>query len=420
MHGRVEPFHAVEVIGSQRERVVAAYRKALGRSVTGFFARIPDPGDHPVFRIEPSEADVSRRLNGASVHRSQQFVVRALLANRRAATTVAHCAELTRKNRDAWRSPSGDPADPWARPSRPPACPGRGRARALAAIGLLTITLALAPTAMAAGLSLTTPYPAVSVAPGSKVTFSITVSANPSQQVAVSVTGAPADWKATLRGGGYVVNGIQTDEAGKATLSLEVQVPATATDGVTHLTVAGVAGGVRADLPLAITVSGAMAGDVTLTSDVPSLQGASGSSFTFNLTLQQRQRGGPHLRRHRHRADRLGGQRDPHRAGAGRQRGGQGRQHSAVSVSAKPPTDVAPETYPIDVKATVGDRTIDAQLSVKVTGTNALTVTTPDAAAQQLRVGRRLDHPAAGDPQRRHPAARAGRPSPPPRRPTGR
>jgi len=59
MHGRAEPFHAVEVIGSQRERVIAAYRKALGRSVGSFFARIPDPGDHPVFRIEPAKADVS-------------------------------------------------------------------------------------------------------------------------------------------------------------------------------------------------------------------------------------------------------------------------------------------------------------------------------------------------------------------------
>ena len=59
MHGRVEPFRAVEVIGAQRERVVAAYRNALGRSVIGFLARIPDPGDHPVFRIEPAEADLS-------------------------------------------------------------------------------------------------------------------------------------------------------------------------------------------------------------------------------------------------------------------------------------------------------------------------------------------------------------------------
>jgi len=59
MHGRVEPFRAVEVIGSQRDRVIAGYRKALGRSVVGFFARIPDAANHPVFRIEPAEAETS-------------------------------------------------------------------------------------------------------------------------------------------------------------------------------------------------------------------------------------------------------------------------------------------------------------------------------------------------------------------------
>jgi len=58
MHGRIEPFRAVEVIGSQRERVISAYRTALGRSVTSFFGRIPDPADHPVFRIERAEAEV--------------------------------------------------------------------------------------------------------------------------------------------------------------------------------------------------------------------------------------------------------------------------------------------------------------------------------------------------------------------------
>lgn len=59
MHGRVEPFRAVEVIGSQRERVVAAYRKALGRSVSTFLARMPDTADHPVFRMERAEAEVT-------------------------------------------------------------------------------------------------------------------------------------------------------------------------------------------------------------------------------------------------------------------------------------------------------------------------------------------------------------------------
>lgn len=259
----------------------------------------------------------------------------------------------------------------------PPAA-DRRRGRALAAIGLLTMTLAIAPSAIGAGLGVTTPFPAVSVAPGSKVTFAITITGSANQQVAVSVTGAPADWKATLRGGGYVVNGIQTDESGKASLSLDVQLPATASDGVTQLTVSALAGGVRADLALAITVNGAMSGDVTLSSDVPSLQGSSSSSFSFNLTL--RNDSAEDLTFAVTATGPTGWDVNATLTGQAQAASAVAKagSTSAVSVSAKPPSDVAPDTYPIDVRATVGDRTIDTQLTVKVTGTNALTVTTPD------------------------------------------
>ena len=92
---------------------------------------------------------------------------------------------------------------------------------------------------------------------------------------------------------------------------------------------------------------------------------------------------------------------------------------AGVSVSAKPPTDVPPGTYAINVRATVGDRTIDAKLTVEITGTNALTLTTPDqrlsnsgsagsSITQQLVVQ-----------QRRDPAASSRSSSRPPRRPTG-
>lgn len=53
IHGITEPFRAVEVKGGERERVVAAYKAKLGRAVHRYFDRIPDPADHPVFRIEP-------------------------------------------------------------------------------------------------------------------------------------------------------------------------------------------------------------------------------------------------------------------------------------------------------------------------------------------------------------------------------
>ena len=57
IRGRREAFHAVEVTGPEREAIVAAYRDRYGRSVRGYFAEIPDPADHPVFRVEPVAAE---------------------------------------------------------------------------------------------------------------------------------------------------------------------------------------------------------------------------------------------------------------------------------------------------------------------------------------------------------------------------
>jgi len=255
----------------------------------------------------------------------------------------------------------------------------RTRGPALAAIGLLMTTmLAFAPTAIAAGPSLTTPYPSVSVAPGSKVSFDIAITGDANQQVAVSLSGVPSGWTGTLRGGGYLVNGVQTDSTGKATVRLDLQVPSTATDGVSKLNVIGVAGAVRAELPLTIQVSSKAGGDVTLTSDFPSLRGVSGTTFTFNLTLLNGTAEdltfavtavGP---TNWEVNATLTGQTQAASAVV------QASGNAAVSVSAKAPTDAAPGSYPINVRATVGDRTIDAQLAVEVTGTTAMTLTTPN------------------------------------------
>jgi len=56
-HGRRERFRAVELEGAERDEVVRAYRERLGKSVDRYFAEIPDPADHPVFRMDPAEPD---------------------------------------------------------------------------------------------------------------------------------------------------------------------------------------------------------------------------------------------------------------------------------------------------------------------------------------------------------------------------
>ncbi len=51
----VERFQAVELSVAERPPVIAAYRAAAGRAVASFFARLPDPADHPVFRLDPHD-----------------------------------------------------------------------------------------------------------------------------------------------------------------------------------------------------------------------------------------------------------------------------------------------------------------------------------------------------------------------------
>lgn len=69
---RREPFRAVELTGADRDRVVAAYRERLGRRGEGLFAALPDPAQHPVFRIEAlgPEAPVAPEPSAPAPRRS--------------------------------------------------------------------------------------------------------------------------------------------------------------------------------------------------------------------------------------------------------------------------------------------------------------------------------------------------------------
>lgn len=54
--GKTEPFRVAEEIHEtdKRARIVGAYLDRWGRQVKAQFDKLPDPADHPVFRIEPA------------------------------------------------------------------------------------------------------------------------------------------------------------------------------------------------------------------------------------------------------------------------------------------------------------------------------------------------------------------------------
>jgi deazaflavin-dependent oxidoreductase (nitroreductase family) len=49
--GRTEPFRATEVPVPERGPILEVYRQVAGRAVAPHFAALPDPADHPVFRV---------------------------------------------------------------------------------------------------------------------------------------------------------------------------------------------------------------------------------------------------------------------------------------------------------------------------------------------------------------------------------
>ncbi len=246
-------------------------------------------------------------------------------------------------------------------------------------IGLLMTLMVGSSVAQAAGsVSVTTPYPGVAVAPGAKVSFDLSIETDTADRVDLEVERVPASWTASLFGGGFVVDGVQTDGSKATTVRLDVTVPADATAATQRIEVLATAGAATDRLPLDIRITPAAAGSVTLTTDFPQLKGSSTTSFKFNLTL------------HNDTAEDLtfgGTATAPAGWNVTTQVSSESQAASAivkagsttpVTVTATAPTDVGAGEYPIGVDVTSGNRTAHADLSVDVTGSYSIKLTTPD------------------------------------------
>jgi hypothetical protein len=50
--GAGRPFVATEVPVTERPPIIDAYRQKAGRTVESYWRQLPDPADHPVFRLD--------------------------------------------------------------------------------------------------------------------------------------------------------------------------------------------------------------------------------------------------------------------------------------------------------------------------------------------------------------------------------
>ena len=58
LHGKTSAFRPTEVFGAEHDVAVDAYRRKLGHRVDDYFEAIPQKCGHPVFRMDPSPADI--------------------------------------------------------------------------------------------------------------------------------------------------------------------------------------------------------------------------------------------------------------------------------------------------------------------------------------------------------------------------
>lgn len=239
--------------------------------------------------------------------------------------------------------------------------------------------LAAAPVSLAANpVTLSTPYPAIEVAPGAKVSLTISVDTENAGRVDLTVQDVPADWAATLRGGGFLVNGVYATGAEATEVTLDVTVPEGAASGVQRLQVRADSDGSIATLPVDLRVTPNAAGEVALTTDFPELKGASDAPFSFNLTLRNDT---PDELTFGVVATAPAGWTATatvtslaQAASAIVDAGGS----TAIKVDVEVPQDVPAGIYPIGVDATGGNQTAHADLSVEITGSYELQLTTPD------------------------------------------
>jgi len=262
-----------------------------------------------------------------------------------------------------------------------------------ASLAALLLVIGLVPAVFAAGVQMTTAYPSVVADPGTTVKFPVVVTTDTPQRVDLTVSGQPQGWTTRLSGGGSTIAAVSTApttsttgsssplpyQGDLATFTTEVTIPADAAAGNQQVVLNGKAtDGSTVQLTLDINVQTGETGSVALTTDFPTLTGATSTTFKFsaNLSNDTNQQVTFALD-----TDSPAGwtvtanpATEANAASAVVDAG----SSTQISVSAKAPTDTAAGAYNITLHAVGGPQPADLQLTVNITGTYDMAVSTSD------------------------------------------
>lgn len=247
------------------------------------------------------------------------------------------------------------------------------------ALLLVALVVLFVGTSSALAVTVSTPYPEVTVKAGQTVTLEVAVKDTVVQRMSLSLQGVPEGWEASLLGGGRPVSAVITDPEEDRLLSLQVKVPADAPEGTVSMNVVARSGAGTVTLPIAMTVSHEEGGTTSLEPEYSALRGPADAEFSFDLTLKNDSE-----------------QEQTYNLSVNAPEGwtvslkpsGATQETPTVTVEpgssqrldlkVTPPEDAEAGKYDLAVMATGGGEEVVTPLQVEITGTYELALTTPD------------------------------------------
>jgi uncharacterized membrane protein len=156
------------------------------------------------------------------------------------------------------------------------------------ALALLTPSIAQERKNDVKGIFLLTDYPAVTLRPGTNSTVNLRLQnyALPPERFALSVSGVPSGWTATLMGGGQPIAAALPPTDSSVSFELRVDVPKEAQVGTTTLTVDAKGQNTNVSLPVAVTLATDLPAKLSVSPQLPDLRGNSKSTFEYQLNIK--------------------------------------------------------------------------------------------------------------------------------------
>ncbi|MGI8427193.1 MAG: COG1470 family protein [Actinomycetota bacterium] len=254
-------------------------------------------------------------------------------------------------------------------------------AATLSILGLSMMGFFTGSAGAAAGLQLTTPYPAVLVESGKSVSLAVQVITPAPRRVDLSVIEAPPGWQATLNGGGYTINSVFGAPDDPPSIQLNVKVPPGVAKGNYRVLVKGSSAGVQDILETNFTVAEVAQGAVTLVAEFPSRRGEPSGTFNYKLTLTNNSPESTTFNLSGTAPTGVKGWEvtvypaSENQATTVKVDGG---ATAEITAEVNPPDNATAGKYPIQIMAEAGAKKADATVETEITGTSKLTLTTPN------------------------------------------